>query len=274
MNHSFNVEIAMEYGIEEAIILENLLFWLEKNQANKRHIKDGQVWTYNSQTALAELFPYMNRSKIQRVMIKLEDLGLILRSNYNAAKYDRTTWYALTPHGYSLFILSNQLCNMNNQLSKMSNRISQNEQPIPDINTDINTDIIYTYWNSKKIICHKKLTKDIISAISKTLKQYSEEEIKRAIDTYKEILDSEFYFNYKWSLNDFLNRKNGISTFMDEGSNKTNYEEWKMKGGNISDKNSRRSTSSTTKSSGGDKLKEEQGIELTEEQRRRIDELE
>nr|WP_241415165.1 hypothetical protein [Clostridium beijerinckii] len=86
---------------------------------------------------------------------------------------------------------------------------------------------IFEYWNSKKIIVHKSLTKDIEKAIEKVLKKYSEIEIVQAIDTYSEILESGFYFNYRWSLVDFLNRKNGISTFMEDGSNKANYESWK-----------------------------------------------
>jgi hypothetical protein len=65
-------------------------------------------------------------------------------------------------------------------------------------------------------------------AIEKALKKYSQEEIVKAIDIYSEILESDFYFNYKWSLVDFLNRKNGISTFMEEGSNNTNYLESKQ----------------------------------------------
>ncbi|NFN09373.1 MULTISPECIES: hypothetical protein [Clostridium] len=141
MNHSFNVDIAIKYGIEEAIILENMFFWLEKNRANKKHIINSQVWTYNTQAALSKLFPYMNRSKIQRVMSKLEKENLIIRANHNEAKYDRTTWYALTPRGYSLFNINNGLCNLNSPLCNLDNPISQSEQPIPDINTDINTDI-------------------------------------------------------------------------------------------------------------------------------------
>jgi len=85
---------------------------------------------------------------------------------------------------------------------------------------------IYSHWNSKKIIVHKSLTKDMEKVIEKALKKYSDNEIVQAIDTYSEILESDFYFNYKWSLVDFLNRKNGISTFMEEGSNKANYDEY------------------------------------------------
>ena len=269
MNHSFNIDIATEYGIEEAIILENMYFWLEKNRVNQQHIIDGQVWTYNSQAALSKLFPYMNRSKIQRVMTKLENAGLIIKANHNIAKYDKTTWYALTPHGYSLFNLNNGLCKMDNGLFNLNNRISQNEQPIPDINTNINTDInhIYIHWNSKNIINHKDLTKEIEKAITKALKKYKEEEIINAIDTYKEILDSDFYFNYKWNLKDFLTRKNGISTFTSEGSNKINYEDWRTSQ-NGTNRNTKPGQNTSTKKYN---VKIKSNNELTDEERARAE---
>ena len=86
---------------------------------------------------------------------------------------------------------------------------------------------IFEYWNSKNIIKHKAMSNEIKKAIEKSLKVYSKDEIVQAIEIYSEMLNSEFFFNYKWSLRDFLNRKNGISTFTEEGSNKSNYEEWK-----------------------------------------------
>ncbi|XZK13552.1 hypothetical protein ACSXBW_15190 [Clostridium perfringens] len=92
---------------------------------------------------------------------------------------------------------------------------------------DINT--IFDYWNSKGIIKHKELKEDTKKAIKKAIKNYSIDEIKQAIDTYSEILKSEYYFNYKWNLKDFLNRNNAISTFIEDGSNRANYEEWKNK---------------------------------------------
>lgn len=91
------------------------------------------------------------------------------------------------------------------------------------------TKYIYNHWNSKNIINHKELTKETEKVINKTIKIYTKDEIIQAIDMYKEILDSDFYFNYKWSLKDFLNRKNGISTFLEDGSNLINYKEWRKK---------------------------------------------
>jgi len=109
---------------------------------------------------------------------------------------------------------------------------SKNKSKSKENNIYIN---IYSHWNSKKIRVHKKITDDMCRAIKKALEKYSEEEIVQAINTYDEILKSDFYFNYKWSLTDFLNRKNGVSTFMDEGSNKNNYDEYLLKNRNRKD---------------------------------------
>lgn len=109
----------------------------------------------------------------------------------------------------------------NTVLNTVNNTSSRN------ISKNISINNIYSHWNSKKIIVHKSLTKDMEKAMEKVLKKYSENEIVQAINIYVEILESDFYFNYKWSLVDFLNRKNGLSTFMEEGSNKANYEVWK-----------------------------------------------
>lgn len=134
LTHAFNVQEAVEYGIEESVILYNLRFWLEKNKANHNNVQmhtDSKLyyWTYNSTRAFAELFPYMTSNKIQKVLKSMEDRGLIISGVFNQAKYDRTKWYSI-PH--SRYIHS----------AVSPNGVSQKAQPIPDINTDIKTDTI------------------------------------------------------------------------------------------------------------------------------------
>jgi hypothetical protein len=71
-------------------------------------------------------------------------------------------------------------------------------------NTDI-TNFIFEYWNSKGIIKHKKLTDAMKKHINARLKDYSEDEVKEAINNYVTIVNSEEYFlNYKWTLKDFM----------------------------------------------------------------------
>ena len=78
---------------------------------------------------------------------------------------------------------------------------------------------LFDFWNSKpNLIHHKEINEARFKAFKKVLKIYSCDEIHKAIDRYSMILESDYRFTYKWSLEDFLNRKNGISNFMDEGS--------------------------------------------------------
>ena len=68
MEHSFNIELAKEYGILEAILLKNIWLWIEKNRANEKNFYDGTYWTYNSTRAFNELFPYASESSIKRAL--------------------------------------------------------------------------------------------------------------------------------------------------------------------------------------------------------------
>ena len=125
MNFSFDGEFAKEHGVNEAIMYQYFSYWIAKNKANDKHFYDGYTWTYNSQKALTELFPFWNRAKIQRIISSLENQGLLIKGNYNQLSYDRTTWYALPKFEQS--VVQNQTVNC----SDLNNERFKNEQPIP-----------------------------------------------------------------------------------------------------------------------------------------------
>lgn len=102
MKHFFDVEIAKKLGINSAIILENMYFWIKKNEANKRHYYDGKYWTYNSVEAFTKIFPYLTYDSIRYALTKLEKDGYIITGNYNNMPMDKTKWYALTERSYCL----------------------------------------------------------------------------------------------------------------------------------------------------------------------------
>jgi hypothetical protein len=135
MNHSFNVELACEVGTNAAVLLENIFFWCQKNEANGQNEHDGLYWTYNSAAALSKLFPYMSPKQIYTALDKLESSEYIKSGNYNKSAYDRTKWYAVTKKGKSIYTK----CEM--EITKDANGIAEKDEPIPDINTDINTDM-------------------------------------------------------------------------------------------------------------------------------------
>lgn len=140
MNHYFNVEIAKRYGIEEAIIIENIYFWIKKNVANEVNKNDGRYWTYNSAKAFAEIFPYMSARKISRVLASLYEKDAILKGNYNELSIDRTMWYSFTDElisvmdaqKYDVVKISDSydLTKNDTHFPKMSNGNTENDEPI------------------------------------------------------------------------------------------------------------------------------------------------
>ena len=134
MEHHFNVELAKEYGILEAIILNNLQFWIEKNRANGTNFHDGHYWTYNSAKAFSELFPYASQKQIRKALQNLIGEGIIQTGNYNKNPYDRTLWYSFTEKGNRIF----QTVNID--LPKRENGNDLEGQPIPNNKTDNKTD--------------------------------------------------------------------------------------------------------------------------------------
>lgn len=96
MDYSFNGEIAAMYGVDEAVFIHNLYWWIKKNKANGRHLKDGRAWTYNSARAFSELFPFWSLDKVKRMTAKLEKAGAVICANYNDLSFDKTKWYSLS----------------------------------------------------------------------------------------------------------------------------------------------------------------------------------
>lgn len=96
MKHSFDTMIAEKYGLEESILIDNLLFWITKNKANSKHFYNGKYWTYNSTKAFSELFPYWNEKKISRIIASLVEQNVIEKGCFNQNAYDRTSWFSFT----------------------------------------------------------------------------------------------------------------------------------------------------------------------------------
>ena len=57
MQHSFDIIIAKEYGVLEAILINHLEYWIAKNASNQKNFYDGKYWTYNSIKSFNQLFP-------------------------------------------------------------------------------------------------------------------------------------------------------------------------------------------------------------------------
>lgn len=141
MIHCFDSDIAEEYGLTEAIILQNIAFWIAKNEANERNYYEGDYWTYNSIKAFKNLFPYLTEKKIRNALERLIQADIIRVGNYNTDRRDRSLWYSLTEKGKCIYQKGQM------QMSERANAFIQKGKCI---NTDnkqqiINTDNKHNY---------------------------------------------------------------------------------------------------------------------------------
>lgn len=86
--------VAMRYGLEEAIFLEFIMYWWRTNKANDRNFREGRYWTYNTISALAELFPWWTAKQVRRIANSCRDQGALDIGNFNDDGRDRTIWYS------------------------------------------------------------------------------------------------------------------------------------------------------------------------------------
>ena len=223
--------LAEKIGLNEAIMLQQIHFWLTR----KPHEKDGRQWIYNTYAEWATQFPFWSESTIKRTIRSLEKKGLIITGNFNKVKIDKTKWYTIdyeklerltSPSG------QNDLSSGQNDQSigsKWSHGTGQNDPTntidYPETNNkeDIYIREIYDHWNSKGIIKHRKMNAQMKSHINARLKEYSFEELKKAIDNYATVLsDDKYYWTHKWTLNDFMKPGN-VARFVDEADPLINF---------------------------------------------------
>ena len=157
---SFKTEDAQRYGLHEAILLNHIRYWVEKNRANEKHFHDDRYWTYNSNKAYQSMFPFMTSWQIRSALNKLVDNGLIVTGYYNDKGYDRTKWYTTE--------VCEVICEPNqNHLITTSNGIATSIEPIPRQYQDNKQDTPINANDGKKQINTQKKS-DIQQLLSET----------------------------------------------------------------------------------------------------------
>ncbi len=181
--HYFDIHIAELYGVNCAVVLQNLWHWIRKNEANGVNFYDGNYWTYNSTKAFKQLFPYLSQKQIETALKKLRDEEIIITGNYNVVKYDRTLWYAITEKGKSILLTGEM------EITPKGNGNHPEGEPIPNINADVTPDgkpykNIIDYLNMKAGKSFRSTGKDTQKHINARLAEgFTVEHFKKVIDT-------------------------------------------------------------------------------------------
>jgi len=88
----FLPKLATKIGLNEAIVLQQIHYWLNK----RLHLKDGKYWTYGSMvTWQRDQFFFWSLNTVKRTFASLEKQDLLIVGNYNKAGFDKTKWYSI-----------------------------------------------------------------------------------------------------------------------------------------------------------------------------------
>jgi hypothetical protein len=147
-----NTDLALVLGdLNEAIVLNQLNYWLGINRKAGKNFIDDRYWVYNSYSDWkAKDFPYWSEKTIQRTFTRLENKGVVVSANYNKLGIDKTKWYTIDTEKLQELVdefnsdedkMTNRQDNMTDRQDKMTCREGQCDRPLPEITTEnINRD--------------------------------------------------------------------------------------------------------------------------------------
>src|SRR5690625_5100977 len=88
-----NPALAKKIGLNEAIILQQLNYWLTRTGSGVSY--DGVQWVYNTYSDWQEQAPFFSERTIQRTILKLEKIGIVRSAMLRKSKGDRTKFYTI-----------------------------------------------------------------------------------------------------------------------------------------------------------------------------------
>jgi len=148
-------------GLNEAIVLQQLNYWLQLNKRTDKNYRDGRYWTYNSIREWQETdFDFWSFDTVKRVFENLEKSGLLISCVYNKQNYDRTKWYSID---YDKLEESTSNQSVSRLVQNAPIEKSTLPQPIPEITTETNTE------NNISTKVHKDVFEENAQTISEPL---------------------------------------------------------------------------------------------------------
>lgn len=191
-SHSFDVGVAQQLGVNAAIVLNHIIYWLRINKKKNENQHDGRTWTYETNKEIADYFGYLSEKQVRTAIDVLEENGLLIKGHYHKNHFNRTNWYAVydesliedKPH---LPCRANALDTQDNSdLAHranvyINNKHKQNNNNVVVAREDAPTEIP----KSKQIPQEKIFTKDDLYATSlRSQKDWTSEEIEKGWKIY------------------------------------------------------------------------------------------
>lgn len=108
--------LAIAIGLNEAIILQQIHYWLDTRINN--NIINGSPWVYNTYSQWAKQFPFWSEITIKRTIRSLEDKKLLISDNFNKDSFSKQKWYTINYNKLSELENSLKILSSPNNTSK------------------------------------------------------------------------------------------------------------------------------------------------------------
>lgn len=93
--YSFSTNDAVKHGVDSAILLHNIRYWLDYARAHEEMKEDGYYWMFATAASMHKLFPFWTINKIRKMIKELEKSGVLISGEYNKSSWNRTKWYTM-----------------------------------------------------------------------------------------------------------------------------------------------------------------------------------
>lgn len=88
--------LARAIGLNEAIVLQQVHYWITINKKANKNFHEGKYWTYNSLPNWHKNnFDFWSFDTVKRTFSKLVKAKILITDNFNKDKRDRTLWYTI-----------------------------------------------------------------------------------------------------------------------------------------------------------------------------------
>jgi len=225
-----NLCLARTVGTNDAIVLQQIHYWVGINREAKRNFHDGYYWTYNTYKEWTKQFPF-STSTVWRAIKRLEKRGLLVSGVYNKMGMDRTKWYRINydklaempikrPFGQSEEM---HLVNLNTPLpetslpenSRMYNgAFTKNDKcASPSLLKNLKPlfDYYFMWYKKRTGKPHPRLKKEQVARVAQQIKEFMDErgydadDMKNVVDVHFEQynLDTDWNINH-WATDGIL----------------------------------------------------------------------
>ena len=147
-SHSFDVGIATDVGINEAIVFNHIFYWIRYNYMKKQNFHEEKTWMFESFQEISDYLGYFSLDQVRRAIEKLVEKGYLIVGNFHKNPMNRTNWY--TVYDQNLLFNYKKSSDKGKSLNEQGPSIKMDAANSPCVYEQTNTDNINTEYDNEK----------------------------------------------------------------------------------------------------------------------------